>query len=161
MKYRYLFLIGIFLFIFQTTVLQNFRIFDVIPNFLLVFTVILVLVYGNPEGLIFGAFVGALQDSFSSKVLSSNILIYCIVALIIGTVGKKLFKDNFVTPIILIAISTFFYYLMMFIFMFLTKNPIHYLGIEFRFTLELIMNIISGFLIYQIVFKKILGYNLR
>lgn len=161
MKYRYVTLLGIILFILQTTVLQGFRVYGVIPNFPLIITVVFVLLYGYPTGLLFGAVSGILQDSFMSKVLSINLIIYSLIAIVIGMMEEKIFKDNFLTPIILVSVSTVFYNLIVYIFMYLIKSPIHYSGLLPKVTIEIIENAIIGFFIYRWSFKRVFGYDLR
>lgn len=161
MKYRYVTLLGIILFILQTTVLQGFRIYGVIPNFPLIFTVVFVLLYGNPTGMIFGIVSGVLQDSFMSKVLSINLIIYSLIAIIIGLMEEKIFKDNFLTPIILVSVSTVFYNLIVFTFMYLIKSPIHYSWLLPKIAIEIVENAIIGFFIYRWSFKRVFGYDLR
>lgn len=161
MKRRYVVILGLILFILQTTVFQFLKFQGVTPNIPLIVTVIIVLLYGNPSGIIFAVCSGVLQDSMMSKVLSINIILYASIAIVIGLMEEKIFKDNFITPIILIAASTIFYNVMFFVFMYLIKSPIHYSGLIMRVSIEMVENIIIGMLVYKWAFKKVVGYSLR
>lgn len=161
MKHRYVAIFSLILFILQTTVLQYVDIQGVTPNLSLIMTVILVLLYGNPTGVVFAVVSGVLQDSMMSKVLSINLIIYALIAMVIGLIEEKIFKDNFITPIVLIAISTVFYNVVFFLFMYLIKSPIHYSGLVMRISIEVIENVVIGMFIYKWAFKKVVGYSLR
>lgn len=161
MKHRYVAVFSLILFILQTTVLQYVDIKGVTPNLPLIFTVIFVLLYGNPTGIVFAVVSGVLQDSMMSKVLSINLMIYSLIAIVIGLMEEKIFKDNFITPIVLIAISTVFYNVVFFLFMYLIKSPIHYSGLVMRISIEVVENVVIGMFIYKWAFKKVVGYSLR
>lgn len=161
MRHRYVVILSLIIFILQTTVFQYIKIQGVTPNIPLILTVIFVLLYGNSTGLIFAVISGILQDFMMSKVLSINLLIYATIAIVISLMEEKIFKDNFIAPIILIGISTIFYNLLVFIFMYLIKSPIHYSGLITRVSIEMFENILIGMLVYRWAFKKVVGYNLR
>ena len=161
MKYRYVAALSIILFILQTTVFQYLNINGVIPNIPLIITIIIVLLYDNPTGIFFAVFSGLLQDTMMSKVLSVNLIIYSLIAIVIGMMEEKIFKDNFLTPIVLIAVSTIFYNFVFFSFMYLIKSPIHYSGMYARIIIEMVENVVIGMFIYRWAFKKVVGYSLR
>lgn len=161
MKYRYVVMFSLILFILQTTVFQYVDIQGVTPNLLLIMTVVLVLLYDNPTGIVFAIVSGIIQDTMLSKVLSINLMIYALIAMAIGLMEEKIFKDNFITPIVLIALSTVFYNAIFFVFMYLIKSPIHYSGLLMRISIELVENVVIGMFIYKWAFKKVVGYSLR
>jgi len=161
MKHRYVAIFSLILFILQTTVFQYVDIQGVTPNLPLIVTVILVLLYGNPTGVVFAVVSGFLQDTMMSKVLSINLMIYALIAMGIGLIEGKIFKDNFITPIVLISISTVFYNLVFFLIMYLIKSPIHYSGLTMRMLIEVFENVVIGMFIYKWAFKKVVGYSLR
>jgi rod shape-determining protein MreD len=88
-------------------------------------------------------------------------MIYALIAIVIGFIEEKIFKDNFITPIVLISISTIFYNVVFFLFMYLIKSPIHYSGLAMRISIEVVENVVIGMFIYRWAFKKVVGYSLR
>jgi len=161
MKSKYVVFIAFFIFIIQSTALQFFRIYGVIPNLLLVFLVGITLIYGKKEGYIFAITSGILVDIFLSKALSINLMIYVSIVFFITLFYEKLFKDNFLTPIIVIFLSTILYHIMFLMFMYL-------LGFEFNKSLinnisifESIENIFVIVLVYGKVFPKVYGYDMK
>jgi len=162
MKYRYIFLITLGNFIFQSTVLQNFRFFGVSPNTAMIIVVIFTVLFGTVEGIKTAATAGIIQDLFLSQAIGLNLFIYLSLAMLIGLIEERLFKDNYLTPIILTIVSTFYYHLLHFVVMFFLRN-----GNDFRFILqevyivEAFLNTLICIVVYKRVFVKVYGYELR
>lgn len=162
MKYRYLLIIMFFNFLLQATLLQNVRVLGVTPNTALILVVIMTVLFGTTEGLKTAATAGVLQDLFLSPALGLNLFIYLSVAMFIGLIEDRLFKDNFLTPVILISISTFYYHFMHFGVMFFLKQGCDFMYImQHVYIVETILNVMVCLLLYREVFAKIYGYELR
>jgi len=161
MKTRYIFLIALINFIFQSTWLQFFRLNGVLPNTSLILVVVFGALYGKKEGLYMALFAGVFQDLFLSKVLGVNLLIYVIVAWIIGSFEESLFKDNFLTPLVLTAVSTLSYHAIWLGIMYIFRSSIDYNLMTRVLILETIINGIISIFLYGNVLKRIYGYGLR
>ncbi|BEP29927.1 rod shape-determining protein MreD [Helicovermis profundi] len=161
MKSKYVILISIFVFLIQSTILQFFRIYGIIPNISLVMIVTFTLIYGKKEGYIFAIGVGILQDVFLSKALSINLIIYTSIVFIISLFYEKLFKDNFLTPIITIIFATFIYHIMFLLFMYLIGASINDLDFYKIILGEGIENIVIITFIYGKIFPRVYDYNMR
>ncbi len=161
MKTRYIFLIALINFIFQSTWLQFFRINGVLPNTSLILVVVFGALYGRNEGLYMALFAGVFQDLFLSKVLSINLLIYVILAWIIGSFEESLFKDNFLTPLVITGVSTLAYHIIWLSFMYLFRANIDQNIITNVLVLETILNGIISVFLYGNVLKRVYGYGLR
>jgi len=162
LKDRYLILIAVINFIIQTTILQNFRLFGVLPNTALLMIIIVTIIVGRWEGIKISFYLGILQDIFVSQALGLNLIIYLFTALIIGSIDEKIFKDNFISPMIMIVSMTIFYNVFYMIMMYF---------VEASFTIEYVLrailipeifyNVLVGMYFYSLVFRKINGYGLR
>lgn len=150
MKTKIIFLIVLLNFIFQSTIFQFFRISGILANTGLILVVAISILYGRETGLSTGFLTGVLQDIFFSKAIGINILIYLLIAYTIGGLRRKLFKDNYLTPAILIVLATFFYHLSYFIIMYFLKNSISF-SLIFKdiLPIESLLNIVIGLLIYK------------
>jgi len=154
MRGKLIYLIVILNFILQTTLFQGFRINGIIPNTSLILIVVISIFYGHEKGIVSGIVAGLLQDFFFSKAIGINLLIYTIIAYFIGGLKKKLFKDNFLTPILLIFISTIFYNFAYFVIMYFLRESFNFFFIIKKIILlESLLNMTVGLLIYKIFYQ--------
>lgn len=161
MKTRYIFLIALTNFILQSTWFQMFRIHGVLPNTSLILVVVFGALYGKREGLYMALFAGAFQDLFLSKVIFINLMIYVIVAWIIGSFEESLFKDNILTPFVITSVSTLSYHLIWLGVMYLFGSNVDSNLVANVLVLETILNGVISILIYGNVLKRLYGYGLR
>jgi len=141
--------------IFSTTLLQLFRIFDVVPNTALIIIVLLVIHFGFRDALIFALFAGVLHDLFISLSLGPNVLIFCGIALIVALIEDSLSKANYFGPGMLIMLSTIIYHGVYFVFMYFLRNNIGFGLLLYRIVpVELIYNVVLTLLIYGFTAKK-------
>lgn len=161
MKTRYIFLIALLNFIFQSTWLQFFRINGVLPNTSLILVVVFGALFGKREGLYMALFAGAFQDVFLSKILCINLLIYTVVAWIIGSFEESLFKDNFLTPLVITGVSTLSYHMIWMGIMYIFRSNINGNLIVKVLIMETVLNGIISVFIYGNVLKRLYGYGLR
>lgn len=161
MKTRTLLLLAFVIFILHSTVFQFLRIYGIMPNISLIFIVVFSAIFPEKEGLILALFLAIFQDVFLSMTLGINLLIYVPIALVIHMMEDSLFKDNFLTPVAFLGISTLFYYLAYFSFMyFLDGNvvfkPYMIVGIK-----EMLYNIVVGVFVYSKFLMREYGFSLR
>jgi rod shape-determining protein MreD len=143
-------------FILQATVLQHFRIDGVLPNTALIIVVIISILYGRKKGIASGIIAGVLQDIFFSKGLGINILIYTFTAYSIGGFESRVFKDNYLTPLLLLSLSTFFYHSIYFVLMHFLRHSVTYLSVLKTVTVtETIYNSILGIIIYRVFYNRV------
>lgn len=103
-KIIYLFLITLFLFLLDNTLITFISINHIYPSVLLVFIVSYAIINGSLEGAILGVLAGAFQDLYFSKYIGINMLSNMIICLLAAEIGKSIFKDKSIVPIV----STFF-----------------------------------------------------
>lgn len=143
-------------FVLQATVLQHFRIAGILPNTALIIVVTISILYGRKKGIRSAVIAGLLQDIFFSKALGINILIYTFIAYSIGGLESRVFKDNYLTPLLLISLSTFFYHSMYFVLMHFLRHSVSYLSVLQTITFaEIIYNSIVGIVFYRVFFNRV------
>ncbi len=161
MKIRWLFLLALLTYILETSVFQMVRISGVMPNVSLVLVVTFCVVFGRREGMILGAFSGLLTDLFVTKVLGINFMLYLLIAWVIGSLEDSIFKDNFLTPIVLTAVSTIVYQAIYLGIFFLFRSPFDDTRLFMIVGIEIVLNAIVGVFLYGWLFKRQYGYGLR
>lgn len=161
MKIRYMILIALANFIFQATMAPYIRVWGAAPNTALILVVVISMLGGLGRGLTFGLTAGILQDLFFSKALGIHTLIYALMALGVGLLENKLFKDNRLTPTVLIIGCTLFFYLATFAMLYFADetNSIAYV-LTRMFPLEALYNTGVCLLFYRRLFSKVYGYGL-
>lgn len=160
MKYRYIVLIGFVNFILMSTVFQIFRINDALPNLCIILSIPLIALLSDKHAYVYAITYGAFQDVFLGKILGINLILYVLIVYLITRLEKIMFKGNFLTPVFLIALSTFIYHLGFYIFMFFLQSTIP-LGLMYtKILTEMIYNSIIGLILYAIIFKRLNGYKL-
>lgn len=90
----------------QSTILDYIKIYYIKPNLIIVFIVSVALLRGNIEGSIIGFFMGFCWDILSGKVLGFYALLGLYLGLIIGSVNKRLYRENFLVVIFFTFISS-------------------------------------------------------
>lgn len=141
----------------QCTLLQRIRIHGILPNTNLIIIVILSILLGRKEGLIAAFCGGILQDVFFDKAIGINVLIYVLIAYIISSMEKKVFKENIVTPMILISGCTFLYHTIYFIIMYFFRYQFDYVHILTSIIgIEIIYNNVLGLIMYKIGIYRLL-----
>ncbi len=143
-------------FIFQSTIFQYFRISGILPNTALLIVITVSVIYGKKEGVTAGVICGILQDIFFSKALGINLLIYLSIGYIIGGLENKVFKDNYVTPLLFIIFTTVYYHSIYFVFMHFLRHSINYITVlQGTILPETIYNCIVGTVFYRIFYKRV------
>lgn len=162
MKTRYMILFALTNFILQVTLAPYVRVFGISPNTALILVVVIAMLGGLGKGLTFALTAGLLQDLFFAKALGTHMLIYGILALAVGLLEDKLFKDNRLTPTVLIVSATLFFYLATYSMMYFANelNSLSY-ALTVLFPLEALYNTGVCLLFYRRLFARVYGYGLN
>lgn len=154
LNYIFTALILISNFILQSTVLQHFRVFGVIPNTSLIIVVIFALLGGKYKGACTGLVAGLIQDVFFGGVIGINALIYFLIGYMVGLLDDKVFKENLILPFLTILGSTIVYNLMYYLFMiFLSRDISFTVVIKDILLKEIIYNSIISIFVYRKILK--------
>ena len=100
----YLFFIIIFL-LLQTTLLRYVSIYGVMPNILIVFTIVTAIVRNSTEGSAVGFFTGLCIDLQFGSVLGFHALLLFYLGMAAGTVSRRVYREN----LMIVVFFTFVY----------------------------------------------------
>lgn len=145
----------IFIFaLLQSTVLDYVKLFNVKPNLLMVLILVVAFQGNNVEGAIVGFFSGLIHDIISGRIIGFYALLGLYLGLCIGSLNKRLYKENIFAVIFFVFISTVVY-----------EYSVYFFHTVFRQRLELLYplkntilplalyNSIVSIFIYIIVYK--------
>lgn len=97
------------LILLQSTVLDYAEILNVKPNLLMIFIVCVALLRGNTEGSMVGLFTGLAHDMLFGRVIGFYALLGMFLGLIIGSLNRKLYKDNILVVTFFTLVSSLVY----------------------------------------------------
>ena len=131
-KYVILYISLLVAFILQTTFLQGISIFGVAPSLILV----LVICFSNSNDIVpsavFSAVAGLLLDISSGRIIGFNAMLMMYLSLGIVYIGSEFFRDTPRATVMLVAIGTFIYELVFFIFNFVIFGNSHFFYMIYR-----------------------------
>ena len=149
-NYISMFIMIIVGFVLQTTVFRELQIASVSPNILVILTVISGTMYGQYNGLFAGTICGLLVDLLYSSVIGVNIFIYAVVGFIAGMTNKVYIEDDFIFPMITIAVGDLIYGVLFYALKFLLRGRLDFLDYIINTILpEAIYTIIVGIFVFK------------
>jgi len=156
MKYKviiYVICILAFL-VLQSTFAMSIELFGVRPNLLIVFIISVALLRGRVEGAYVGFFTGLGQDIFTGKILGFYALLGLYLGLLIGSINKRLYRENFLVIIFFTFISSILYETIVFIFgVYLFTKDSYFKALGEVILPEAAYNVIASIFIYILVIK--------
>ncbi|WP_066503406.1 rod shape-determining protein MreD [Abyssisolibacter fermentans] len=154
--------IVLFSFLLQSTVLQYFAIFGIVPNLCLVIIICFALLKGSKTGATIGIVLGFLYDIIFGSALGVFALIYFLIGYGSGMFNKKVFTSTMLTPFIFTIIATILCNLCQTLFFYLNNYDMNYLEIfKSMFILESLYNSILSIFIFRTITKLIKTPKLR
>lgn len=159
MKYRNSLLLFFAAFILQTTVVNNFRIFQISPNLILCLVVIFSFLYEGYHGILFGIVFGLISDICFSEIIGVAAMCNFTVSLICIELKRYLYKESMVSVAIASAVGTAVYALL-----YWGVNRMLGNGADFLFVMEkeavlLVYHIIITLAIYQAVSRSVIKHR--
>ena len=114
----------------QTTVFQYIEILGVKPDTALILVVSYSILRGDVEGALLGFFAGLLQDIYFDPFIGRHALMGLLTGYLCGKPFKNFFRENFLLPLSLVALSSLLYEFIIYVvdFLLLVK-----LGLPFLF----------------------------
>lgn len=100
MNYLVLGLLGFLSLVLESTIFNEIMIAGVKPDLILIIVILYAIFYGPREGAVVGLFLGLLEDLFLAKYVGINALTKFFIGLIIGSLEKRIYKENFLVPTI-------------------------------------------------------------
>lgn len=145
----------IFIFtLLQSTVLDSLKIFNVKPNLLMVLIVVVAFQGNNIEGAVVGFFSGLTHDIVSGRIIGFYALLGLYLGLCIGSLNKRLYKENIFAVVFFIFVSTIIYEYSIYFFYTVFRNNLELLYPLKHIILPLsLYNGIVSIVIYLIVYK--------
>ncbi len=162
MKDRYLILISLLIVILQTSVLPFLKIEGVVLSLPLIFLISGTVVFGHWKGLRIAIYLGLFLDVLIGRGLGLYVFLYLVISYVISSFEEKIFKDNFITPIILFVFSSFFEVFYFACFKYLTTTYfVSFHHFMFNFIVYALLNCVFGIPVYAYLMKKYMGYSMR
>ncbi len=138
----------------QSTLGDSIKIYGVKPNITIVLIVIVALLRNNTEGAIVGFFCGLMQDALSGTVIGFYALMGLYLGLIIGSINKRLYRENVLIAVFLTFVSTFVYEYLVYFFSTFLRGPLEFVyPIKNIILTEAIYNSVISIFIFIIVIK--------
>ena len=95
--------------VLQSTILDYIKIFNIKPNLLIILIIAVALLRGNVEGAVVGFFTGLAQDIASGKVIGYYALLGMYLGLLVGSVNKRLYRENLFVIIFFTFVASIVY----------------------------------------------------
>ncbi|MEI6132149.1 MAG: rod shape-determining protein MreD [Bacillota bacterium] len=90
----------------QTNFVQGIAIFDVKPNLLIAFIIVVGLTNGSRIGAVVGFISGLIMDSYSSSPVGIYMLLGMLLGMLSGATNKNFFRDNYILTIVFAFVYT-------------------------------------------------------
>lgn len=142
-------------FILQGTILPFLSIAGIVPNTALILVIAFTLIAGKETGAVVAIAAGFLQDIFYSEVIGINAITLFAIALMVGSLDKKVFKENLILPVAITIVATFAHYIIQFFFVYFLGVDINILDLMGKYAVkEIIYNGLISILIYRAILRS-------
>lgn len=140
-------------YVLQSAMFHYLALANIMPNLLLILVVSTAYMRGKMPGMMLGLFSGLLVDLMSgSSVIGLCTLFYMLIGYVVGMTNRFYSNDDYTLPIILVAISDFFYGFFYYIFEFLLRGRLNFLFYLRRLILpEIIYTIAVSVFLYKLL----------
>lgn len=151
-RYLSLVILSFICFVLQSTLLPHVKLANIMPNLLIVITSVGGFMYGRKAGMFAGVLCGILLDFMYSNVIGILIFIYALIGYLNGIVNKLYFKEDYVIPLIAIALSDLLYGILYYICNFLLRGRLDMGYYLFHIMIpEAIYTVCVGFFLYRLM----------
>lgn len=140
------------LFIIQSTMFHYIALINIMPNLLLIIVVSMAYIKGRNYGMLTGFIVGLLLDLTFGNLIGLYALIYVTIGFLAGYSNAIYSEDDYVLPVVLIAIGDLLYNLIYYVFEFLLRGKLDILFYFRRIILpEIIYTVLASVFIYKLI----------
>ncbi|MDO4799739.1 MAG: hypothetical protein Q4A52_04395 [Bacillota bacterium] len=160
MKWYFVPIVAVLSYVLSTTIFQVLRIHNTLFHTGIILTVILTILTGIRNGLIYSAIYALLIDLFVSKFLGLNLLLLPSVALAVHFVSVHLYNNSITMPALMFVLGTVAYHAAYYIIMFLFRSALPIASVFDKFLIEVVYNLVVGYLIYFLLFRFVKGFRL-
>lgn len=138
----------------QSTLGNSIKIYGVKPNITIAVIVIVALLRNNIEGAIVGFFCGLMQDCVSGTVIGFYALMGLYLGLVIGSINKKLYRENVLIAVFFTFVSTVVYEYLVYFFSTVFRAPLDFIyPMKNIILIEAIYNSAISIFVFIIVIK--------
>lgn len=116
------FIIIIFCFILQTSILPMILSSDITPNLMIIVTASYGFMFGDRKGMCIGLVCGLLSDIYFGPLIGFEAGVYAVIGYFSGKFQKILYVEDLAFPLSLIAVCDFVYGFLTFVFLFAMRN---------------------------------------
>lgn len=116
------FIIIIFCFILQTSILPMILSSDITPNLMIIVTTSYGFMFGDRKGMCIGLVCGLLSDIYFGPLIGFEAGVYAVIGYFSGKFQKILYVEDLAFPLSLIAVCDFVYGFLTFVFLFAMRN---------------------------------------
>lgn len=142
--------------VLESTIINRFTVFGVVPNLTLILIIIVALSRGKRIGSITGLFSGLIIDILFSPAIGINALIYFFIGYLVGMLEQKFSKDNILMPILMTISFTVFYHVTYLLLMFFLNQRVSIDGVlRNKLLIEIVYNSILMIPLYKWLSKHI------
>lgn len=150
----------IFMYFMQANFFSWFKIAGIMPNLFVILLIYIGIFMGRTYGIAYGAVFGLMLDIFVGKKLGITSIMLVIVGITAAAFDKNFSKDNRITIMLIIAVSTIIYeigmYALNYIILDINLEIISFIKI---LLIETLYNIILGIIIYPLM--QFTGYDIE
>ncbi|MDY6065371.1 MAG: rod shape-determining protein MreD [Finegoldia sp.] len=143
--------------ILQATLISRLPVYSVYANFSIPILVALSIGFGEYIGSISGLIIGLIEDLIFSPVIGVRALIYFTAGFLIGSSEAGINKKDPRSGMIITGFLTLYYTIVYYIVIFITQGQIDPSYLKGPIFIELVLNVITYFIIFKI-FNKIFEF---
>ncbi|MBR2179556.1 MAG: rod shape-determining protein MreD [Selenomonadaceae bacterium] len=142
------------LYILQTSLLPLISYNGVSPNLMLLLTVSVAFLLGHRYGVFMGFAAGLLQDLTAGSYFGCVTFSYMLIGLLCGKFSDKIFKDQFILPVISSFFTSTMHYLIMVMFIVLLGYQLNLQwSLQYTFIPLLFWQFVFSYPIHKLVFE--------
>ncbi|NLT95618.1 MAG: rod shape-determining protein MreD [Clostridia bacterium] len=116
MRYVVLAFLGLIGLVLETTLFNELIVAGVKPDLILIIVILYALFNGPRQGAFVGLTLGFLEDLFQAKYFGLNAATKFITGLLAGFLEKRMYKDNFFVPVLVLFTGSLVHTLLYFLF---------------------------------------------
>ena len=145
-------------FLLQSTLVLNFNIAGITPNFILCMTVLFSFLYKGNQGLVFGVIFGLLQDIGFSILIGPSAILYFLIALLMSEIRHYLYRDSILNLFFVSIMGTGLYYVIYWLILMIFKSNYSFIYMIKGLPVLLVFNFIIMVAFYLAVGKRDIRY---
>lgn len=150
----------VFIYLLQANFFTWFNIAGVMPNLFIILMLYIGLFMGRTSAITYGIFLGLLIDIFISRRLGITSVMLAIVGIIANIFDRNFSKDNRITVMAMVGISTIIYEIGVYILSYMILNiNVEVLAFIKILLIEALYNIILTIIIYPLM--QLTGYDVE